>query len=64
MYVYRRADTGQFEVGHYEPTNSLEYPFWIMESAWKFQETAARRVHWLNGGDGNDIFWFDESQKS
>lgn len=45
MWVYRKLDTGAFEVGYYTPDGS-----WFAESQHASAETAAMRVNFLNGG--------------
>jgi len=47
MYVYIRTEAG-FTVGFYGPNEK-----WNPESDWSTSEEAAKRVHYLNGG--NDI---------
>ncbi len=46
MYVYRQTDPNCWTVGYYGPEG------WEEESHHEFQEDAARRVHFLNGGSG------------
>lgn len=45
MYVYRPADAG-FVVGFYTPQGE-----WIGDSEHETRQSAADRVHWLNGGN-------------
>jgi hypothetical protein len=45
MYVYVRSESQLWTVGHYTPDGS-----WIAESDHNTCESAAARVHWLNGG--------------
>ena len=46
MYVYIQSEENLFTVGHYAPDGH-----WIPESDWETTEEAAKRVHYLNGGN-------------
>jgi hypothetical protein len=47
MYVYIRATGEQlYVVGFYDPQGT-----WVPESDHESREEAAKRVHWLNGGE-------------
>lgn len=46
MYVYVRSEPRLWTVGFYKPDGSFE-----PESDHSDSEAAARRVHWLNGGN-------------
>jgi hypothetical protein len=45
MYVYLESEPGLWTVGHYAPGGG-----WIAESDHVSRESAAARVHYLNGG--------------
>ena len=45
-YVYKRTEPGLYTVGYYAPDGT-----WEPESDHSDREEAAKRVHWLNGGD-------------
>ena len=45
MYVYLRSGANLYTVGFFTPSGE-----WIAESDWDSRESAALRVHWLNGG--------------
>ncbi len=45
MWVYRRM-SDVWAVGFYAPSGE-----WNLESEWTSKEDAAKRVHWLSGGD-------------
>lgn len=45
MYVYKQSEPGLFTVGFYAPNGE-----WIPESDHDTTESAASRVHYLNGG--------------
>jgi len=45
MYVYIKSEPSLYTVGFYSPDGK-----WHPESDWDFQEDAANRVHFLNGG--------------
>jgi hypothetical protein len=45
VYVYLQTEPQLWTVGHYEPDGK-----WIAESDHYTTESAAKRVHWLNGG--------------
>jgi hypothetical protein len=51
MYVYKRTERNLYTVGFYSPDGQ-----WYSESDWEFKEDAARRVRWLNGGDGKNFY--------
>jgi hypothetical protein len=44
MYVYIKSQPGLWTVGFYDPQGE-----WIAESDHETTESAAERVHWLNG---------------
>jgi len=44
-YVYINSEPGLYTVGFYDPNGK-----WIAESDHTSSESAAQRVHWLNGG--------------
>jgi hypothetical protein len=46
-YVYIEAEKNLWTVGFYDPKGN-----WIPESDHNSQEDAAKRVHYLNGGQG------------
>jgi hypothetical protein len=50
MYTYESFERGLWTVGHRDPKG-----VWHPESDHDTQEAAARRVHWLNGGRGDDV---------
>ena len=45
-YVYLKSEPGLYTVGFYDPKGK-----WIPESDHSKQEDAAKRVHYLNGGN-------------
>ena len=45
MYVYKKTETWLWTVGFYTPSGE-----WIPESDHATKESAAERVHYLNGG--------------
>jgi len=45
MYVYIKSEPQLYTVGFYDPQGK-----WISESDHDTKESAARRVHYLNGG--------------
>lgn len=45
MYIYIRSDPNLYTVGFYDPSGK-----WKSESNHSDKEEAAKRVHWLNGG--------------
>jgi hypothetical protein len=45
MYVYIRSEKYLYTVGFYDPKGK-----WIPESDHDTEESAAKRVHYLNGG--------------
>ncbi len=49
MYVYQRTESGLYTVGFYDPTGT-----WHAESDHSSKEDAAKRVHYLNGGKGEE----------
>jgi len=49
MYVYIRSEPGLYTVGFYDPKGN-----WYPESDHESEEAAAKRVHYLNGGRGED----------
>ena len=49
MYVYQQTEQGLWTVGFYTPKGE-----WIPESDHGSATSAARRVHWLNGGQKED----------
>jgi hypothetical protein len=55
-YVYRNLEPGLWTVGFYTPTG-----FWVPESDHLVREEAAKRVHYLNGG--NDLASAEGNQK-
>jgi hypothetical protein len=46
MYVYIKTEQNLWTVGFYNPDGK-----WEAESDWNDFELAAKRVHYLNGGD-------------
>lgn len=46
MYVYIKSEPNLWTVGFYKPNGE-----WEAESDWRYSEDAARRVHFLNGGE-------------
>jgi len=48
MYVYIRSEPNLWTVGFYAPDGK-----WNSESDYSSREEAAKRVHYLNGGDEN-----------
>ncbi|KKM63458.1 hypothetical protein LCGC14_1511190 [marine sediment metagenome] len=49
MWVYIEAERGVFTVGFYTPDGR-----WQPESNHRTKESAAKRVHYLNGGKCDD----------
>lgn len=47
VWVYKKTEQGLWTVGFYSPDGT-----WNAEGDYNSPETAATRVHWLNGGDG------------
>lgn len=47
-WVYRESEPGLWTVGFYDPKGE-----WEPESDHKSSESAANRVHFLNGGNGS-----------
>jgi hypothetical protein len=47
MYVYIQSEPRLWTVGFYSPQGE-----WFSEGDYDTQEEAARRVHYLNGGEG------------
>ena len=45
MWVYRKNQEGQFEVGYFAPDGA-----WFAEGVFASKEEAVLRVHYLNGG--------------
>ena len=45
MYVYIKTERNLWTVGFYTPDGK-----WEAESDWNNSESAAKRVHYLNGG--------------
>ena len=45
-YVYKRTEHCLYTVGYYDPDRK-----WQPESDWENSEDAAKRVHYLNGGN-------------
>ena len=45
-YVYIQSEPGLWTVGFYNPDGK-----WNPESDWDSKEDAAKRVHYLNGGN-------------
>jgi hypothetical protein len=45
MWIYRRSETNLWTVGFYSPDGK-----WNSESDHETKDSAAKRVHWLNGG--------------
>lgn len=50
MWVYRRTDNSLFTVGYYKPDGG-----WEADSDHQSRESAAQRVHWLNGGNAKVV---------
>jgi hypothetical protein len=50
MYVYIESEHNLWTVGFYKPDGN-----WNPESDWPTTKEAADRVHWLNGGDSNEV---------
>ncbi len=50
MYVYIESEKGLWTVGFYTPSGE-----WISESDHSDRDNAARRIHYLNGGDQEEI---------
>lgn len=48
MYVYQQTEPNLWTVGFHTPNGE-----WITGSDHTLQEKAAKRAHYLNGGDGN-----------
>ena len=48
-YVYIRSEPGLWTVGFYDPSGK-----WHPESDWNSTMEAAKRVHYLNGGNGDE----------
>jgi hypothetical protein len=48
MYVYIETEKGLWTVGFYQPDGRFR-----SESDWGDPELAAKRVHYLNGGDNH-----------
>lgn len=46
MYIYVRSEPGLYTVGFYSPDGKFH-----SESDHDTPEAAAKRVHWLNGGN-------------
>ena len=46
MYVYKKSEPELWTVGYYDPQGK-----WYPESDQESPDKAAKRVHWLNGGD-------------
>lgn len=46
QYVYTKTGPGVYTVGFYDPSGD-----WFPESSYNSIEEAAKRVHWLNGGN-------------
>lgn len=46
MYVYIQSGSNVYTVGYYDPNGD-----WYPESDWGDKEEAAKRVHYLNGGE-------------
>lgn len=46
MYVYIKSEEGLWTVGFYSPDGQ-----WHPESDYTIKESAAERVHYLNGGE-------------
>jgi len=49
MYVYLQSEPGLYTVGFYDPSGK-----WHPDSDHDNRESAAARVHYLNGGPDND----------
>lgn len=49
MWVYIRGEPGLWVVGFYDPQGK-----WHADSDYALRESAAQRVHWLNGGSNNN----------
>jgi hypothetical protein len=47
IWVYQSFEVGLFTVGFYDPNGT-----WHPEGDYEKREDAAKRVHYLNGGDG------------
>jgi hypothetical protein len=50
MYVYERTEQRLYTVGHYDPSGK-----WHAESDHDNKESAAERVHYLNGGNDDSV---------
>ena len=48
MYIYKRTEPNLFTVGTDGPT-------WDTDSDWPTKEQAAKRCHYLNGGNNPDL---------
>ena len=48
MYVYIKVDNNLYIVGHYAPDSDNDF---VPESDHRSVDSAARRVHYLNGGN-------------
>ncbi len=46
MYIYREVREGLWQVGYYDPAGNFH-----TESDHTVREDAAKRVHYLNGGE-------------
>ncbi len=46
MYIYIQTDINTWSVGFYNPADEF-----IPETDWTTKEDAAKRVHYLNGGN-------------
>ena len=46
QYVYIKTESGVWTVGFYDPKGE-----WYPDTDYDTQEEAAKRVHWLNGGN-------------
>ena len=45
-WVYIKSESGTYTVGFFDPSGN-----WHSDSDWPSSEKAARRVHYLNGGE-------------
>lgn len=50
MYIYIRSEPGLYTVGFYDPSDK-----WQPESDHADKEEAAKRVHYLNGGQDQSL---------
>lgn len=50
MWVYKRTEPGLWTVGFYDPQGK-----WHTDNDYGDPESAATRVHWLNGGQAEEV---------